>query len=293
MGATFIVILREGFEAALLLGIVYSYLNRIGAAEHYRYATRGACLGVVASIGLGIAVTVLSGPLLDLGSDVIAVGVIFVAVVVLTWHGYWMRQHARSVKGEVQRRIDDAQATRRLWVVGIIAFTGVFREGAESVLFLWGLMTQAASASGWSAAAGGFLGIVVAAALGWTIFRGSKHASLPHFFRYTSALLLLLAAGLFSTGVGKLEAFGLLAPSPMAWDTSSLVRDQSLAGEFLGGVVGYRARPSVMEAGAYLAYLGVPCCWCLASPAPGRSAHRAIGCPRAPCEAPVMMGGVP
>jgi high-affinity iron transporter len=255
MGATFIIMLREGFEAALLLGIVYSYLSRIGAAEHYRYVTRGAAVGVLASVALGMAVSLLSGPLLDLGSDVIAIGVIFVAVVVLTWHGYWMHRHGRSIKGEVQRRIDDAQATRRLWIVGVIAFTGVFREGAEAVLFLWGLITQAGSASGWSAATGGVLGMVVAAALGWTIFRGSKHVSLPRFFLYTSALLLLLAAGLLSTGVGKLEAFGLLAPSPMAWDTSSMLSDQSLAGEFLGGLVGYRARPSMLEAGAYVAYL--------------------------------------
>src|SRR5206468_3907120 len=82
----------------------------------------------------------------------------FVAVVVLTWHGYWMQQHARAVKGEVQRRIDEAQASHRLWIVGVLAFTGVFREGAETVLFLWGLMTQAASPSGWTSAAGAFLG---------------------------------------------------------------------------------------------------------------------------------------
>ena len=130
MGAAFVVTLREGFEAALILGIVYTYLQKIGAERHYSYATRGGALGALASVALGVLVTAFSGPLLDLGPDVIALCVIFVAVIVLTWHGYWMRQHARAVRGEVQSRIDAAQVTHRLWIIGLIAFTGVFREGA-------------------------------------------------------------------------------------------------------------------------------------------------------------------
>ena len=136
MVGPFIVTLREGFEAALILGIVYTYLNKIGAERHYAYVTRGAWLGVLASAGLGAAVSILSGPLLDVGPDLIGLAVVFTAVVVLTWHGYWMQRHAQAIKGAVQRRIGEAQATRCLWIVGLIAFTGVFREGAETVLFL-------------------------------------------------------------------------------------------------------------------------------------------------------------
>src|SRR3989442_8261912 len=101
MRGTFVITLREGFEAALILGIVYTYLQKIGAQRHYRYATRGGLLGVLASIPLGVVVTALSGPLLDLGPDLIGLGVIFVAVGVLTWHGYWMRQPAPAVNGDV------------------------------------------------------------------------------------------------------------------------------------------------------------------------------------------------
>jgi high-affinity iron transporter len=255
MGGTFVVTLREGFEAALILGIVYTYLNKIGAVAHYGYVTRGALLGVAASIALGIAVTGLSGPLLDLGPDLIGLAVVFVAVAVLTWHGYWMRQHARAIKGDVQRKIEEAHASHRLWIIGVIAFTGVFREGAETVLFLWGLMTQAASGSGWSSAAGAVLGVTAAAALGWAIFRGGKWVSLPRFFAVTSVLLLLLAGGMFSTGVGKLETIGLLPQSSSLWDMSFLVSDRSLVGSFLAGLIGYRAQPSAFEAGAYLAYV--------------------------------------
>jgi high-affinity iron transporter len=257
MGGTFVVTLREGFEAALILGIVYTYLQKIGAERQYHYVTRGGLLGVLASIALGVLVTVLSGPLLDLGPDVIGLAVIFIAVVVLTWHGYWMQQHARAVKGEVQRRIDEAQATHRLWIVGVLAFTGVFREGAETVLFPWGLMTQATTTSGWASALGAVLGLAMAATLGWGIFRSGRHISLQRFFAITSVFLLFLAAGMFSTGVGRLEAMDLLPQTPIAWDTSPILDDHGFVGGFLNGLVGYRSRPSVLEVGSYLLYLAV------------------------------------
>ena len=257
MGGTFVITLREGFEAALILGIVYTYLQKIGAQRHYRYATRGGMLGVLASIVLGVVVTALSGPLLDLGPDVIGLGVIFVAVVVLTWHGYWMRQHALAVTSDVKRQIDEAQATHRLWVIGVIAFTGVFREGAETVLFLWGLLTQATSTSGWASALGAVLGLVMAASLGWAIFRGGRHISLQRFFGVTSIFLLLLAAGMFSTGIGRLEAMGVLPATPTAWNSTFLLDDHGLVGGFLNGLIGYRSRPSMLEAGSYILYLVV------------------------------------
>ena len=95
-------------------------------------------------------VTLLSGPLVDLGPDLIGAAVLFAASGTLTWHGWWMRQHARAVRGELEQRIDAAHARQQFWVVGVIAFTGVFREGAETVLFLWGLLTQIGTHAGGS-----------------------------------------------------------------------------------------------------------------------------------------------
>src|SRR5919204_221703 len=145
MLATFLIMLREAFEAALLLGIVYTYLQKIGGQSCYRYATWGAVLGVLASMGVGVAVSYLSGPLLDIGPDLVGAAVIFVSVVVLTWMLVWMRQHAQAIKRNVQQRVSDAVVTRRFWLIGVVAFTGVFREGAETVLYLWGLVSQANS----------------------------------------------------------------------------------------------------------------------------------------------------
>ena len=254
MGATFVITLREAFEAALLLGIVYTYLDKLGARDQYRYVTLGGLLGAVASVLTGIAISIFSGPLLDFGPDLMGTVVLFIAVIVLTWHGWWMRQHARAVKGDVQRRIEEAGADHRVWVVATIAFVGVFREGAETVLFLWGLMTQT-SVTGWAGLLGGALGVATAAVLGWAIFHSGRHVSLRSFFAVTSILLLLVAAGLFSAGVGKLEGFGLLPASPTLWDTSHLLSDRGILGGFLGGLAGYRARPSLLEVIAYASYL--------------------------------------
>src|SRR6185295_16076909 len=254
MGATFVVTLREAFEAALLLGIVYSYLDRVGARAQYHWVTLGGVLGLVASVAAGLAVSFLSGPLLDLGPDLVAAAVIFFAVGLLTWHSWWMRQHARSISGDVQRRLDEARASQRLWIVGLVAFTGVFREGAETVLFLWGLMSQT-TISGWSGVTGGVLGIAMAAVLGWAIFRGGRRLSLSRFFAATTVLLLLVAAGLFSTGIGKLIGLGFIPAGDALWDSSGLLDDQSVVGGFLSGLVGYRARPTAPEVIGYAVYL--------------------------------------
>jgi high-affinity iron transporter len=255
VGATFVVVLREGFEAALLLGIVYAYLTQIGHAESRRYVTLGAALAVAASIVMGIAVTALSGPLADVGPDVIALVVIFAAVALLTWHGWWMGRHARELRGDLQRRVDAAHASHQLWMVGLIAFTGVFREGAETVLFLWGLMAQLQDVTGWAALIGGAVGLVTAAVLGWLVFQGGRRLSVQRFFAVTSVLILFLAAGLFSTGIGRLQAIGALPAGDPVWDTSWLLDDHGSVGGFLAGLIGYRARPSALEIAGYLLYL--------------------------------------
>jgi high-affinity iron transporter len=276
MGATFVITLREAFEASLILGIVYTYLQKIGAREHYRYVTWGGALGLLASLAMGVGITYLSGPLLDLGPDLIGVAVIFGAVFLLTWHAWWMRRHALALRGHVQQRIDDARITQRLWIVGLIAFTGVFREGAETVLFLWGIMAQATSAAGWAGVLGGVAGVGTAAALGWVVFRGGQTISLPRFFAVTTLFILLLAAGLFSTGVARLQGFGLLPMGNPLWNTSVILADRSLLGSFLGGLVGYRAKPTALEVAAYVAYL-------LAA---GTLLYRRSGPPSAPGPAP-------
>ena len=110
MGAVFVVTLREAFEAALLLGIVYTYLDRVQARGHAGWVTLGAVAGLAASVAMGVAVSYLAGPLLDVGPDLVAAGVMFLAAAALTWHGWWMGRHAGEIQGEVLRQVDDARS---------------------------------------------------------------------------------------------------------------------------------------------------------------------------------------
>src|SRR4029078_3414311 len=124
-----------------------------------------------------------------------------------------MRQHARAVRGELEQRIDAAHARQQFWVVGVIAFTGVFREGAETVLFLWGLLTQIGThAGGALLALGGLLGVIGAVVLGMLVFQGARQISLRRFFRWTSVFLLLLAAGPLRHRIGRVQGPTGLAP---------------------------------------------------------------------------------
>ena len=254
MGATFVITLREGFEAALLLGIIYAYLAQTELRRHHGWVTAGAALGVVASIVLGVIVSVLSGPLLDIGPDVIEAGVMLLAVVLLTWHAWWMQQHARALSGQVHRQIDEVRATGRLSVVTVLAFTAVFREGAETVLFLWGLLTQVSigGVAGLTGATGGILG---AAALGWLVFRGGRRIPVRRFFAVTTILLVLVAAGLLSSAIARMDNLGWVPSTSMLWDTSWLLQDGHGVGGFLAGLVGYRAQPTLLEALGWLAYV--------------------------------------
>lgn len=295
MGATFVITLREAFEASLILGIVYTYLQKIGARDSYHYVTWGGALGLLMSVGMGIGVGYLSGPLLDLGPDLVGAAVIFAAVGLLTWHAWWMQQHARAIRGQVQHRIDEARATQRLWMVGLIAFTGVFREGAETVLFLWGIMAQAASTSGWGSLLGGVTGVGAAAAIGWGIFHGGRHLSLSKFFSVTTGFIMLLAAGLFSTGIGRLQGLGFLPLGKPLWDTSALLSDRTVLGSFLTGLVGYRARPSALEVIAYAAYLvtAAGLLWGWPPRSGGRQRHTAVSAAGRPDPGPGVDGASP
>src|SRR2546422_4250146 len=203
---------------------------------------------------MGIAVTFLSGPLLDLGPDLVGAAVIFAAVGLLTWHGWWMSRHAHAMRSDVQRRVAEAEATRQLSILGLIAFTGVFREGAETVLFLWGLMSQTAEGASWWGLAGGVLGVLTAAALGWTVFRGGARPRVRPLLAAPRAGPFVAAPGLFSTGLGELQAPGVLPVTHALWDSSALLSDHGLVGGFATGLLGYRARPTLVGGTGFTLY---------------------------------------
>jgi high-affinity iron transporter len=262
---------RETLEAALIVGILLTYLSRAGERGGMRWVWLGAGAAVAAALGCGAA----SGSAIELldpdTQELLQAGILIVAVGVLSWMVLWMNRHGRAIRGDLQRKADRALEGGGSFGLAVIAFAAVFREGLETVLFLWGVVAERSATTGPSSlVAAGLLGAALAVATAWLFFRGFAFLNLQTFFRVTGLLLLLVAAGLLSAAINKLIALDWLPPLvPQVWNTSWLVRDGSPVGAFLSALIGYRSRPSLLEVLAFVAYFP-PMLWALrqsASPA--------------------------
>ena len=261
---TLLIMWRESLEAALIVGILLTYLARSGQRAGLRYVWLGAVAAIAAAVACG-AVSGGAVTLLDPDTqELLQAGILFLAVGVVSWMVLWMNRHARGLRGELCRKADSALQTGRLAGLALVAFVAVFREGVETVLFLWGVVVQRGAAPGVIPLVGaGLAGAALAGATAWLFFRGFAFLSLPVFFRATGVLLLLVAGGLLTTAVNKLIGLGYLPPLvPQVWNTSWLVRDGSAIGAVLGALVGYRSRPSLLEVLALAGYLP-PMLWAL------------------------------
>jgi high-affinity iron transporter len=261
---TLLITWRETLEAALVVGILLTYLVRSGQGAALRYVWLGTAAAVVAAVACA---TASSGAVAMLDAETqefVQALILFVAVGVLSWMVLWMHRNARSIRGDLHRQAERVLATGRLVGLAVIAFVAVFREGVETVLFLWGVVVQrGAQLAAMPLVAAGLGGAALAVATAWLFFRGFGFLSLRVFFRTTGVLLLLVAAGLLSSGVNKLIGLGYLpALVPQVWNTSWLVRDGSPLGAFLTALVGYRSRPSLLEVLAFALYFP-PMLWAL------------------------------
>jgi len=261
---TLLVMWRETLEAALIVGVLLTYLGRSGNRAGIGWVWVGAAAAVLAAVACGFASSEAVGLFGPDAQELLQAGVMVLAVGVVSWMVLWMHRHARALHGELHRKADRALATGRLVGLAAIAFVAVFREGVETVLFLWGIVVQrGVQPSALPLLAGGLLGVGLAVATAWMFFRGFAFLSLPVFFRLTGVLLLLVAAGLLTGAVNKLIGLGYLSPIvPQVWNTSWLVRDGSVLGTLLATFIGYRSRPSLLEVLAFTAYV-LPMLWML------------------------------
>lgn len=250
----FIVTLREGLEAALIIGILLAYLTRSGRPEGKRAVWIGTAGAFGVSLLGGLALQGWAGGLSGKALEAYEGVTMLVAAVILTGMIISMQRHAASIKGELQARVDRAMENGALWGVGALAFTVVAREGIETVLFLAGGAAQADS--GLLYALAGAAGLTVAGAGGWAMFRGSVRMNLRSFFAVSGALLILFAAGLLSNGLKDLhEAQWVPRIVPHVWDTYELLSDTTTGGKLLSAVLGYDASPSLVQAVGYFGYL--------------------------------------
>lgn len=260
---TLLVVWRESLEAALIVGILLTYLARSGQRAGARYVWGGS---VVAVLAAGLCAAASSGIVAGLDPDaqeLVQIAILLLAVLVLTWMVVWMQRNARGLRGDLERKATVALARGRLIGLAAIAFAAVFREAVETVLFLWGIVAQRAGVAALPLVLSGLLGAVLAAGTAWLFFRGFRVLKLPIFFRVTGVLLVLVAAGLLASAVNKLIGLGYLSPlMPQVWNSAWLIRDESLVGRVLAALMGYRSRPSLLEVLAFTTYF-LPVLWCL------------------------------
>jgi high-affinity iron transporter len=209
MGAG-VITLREGFEAALVIAIVLSFLEGTGRRAWFRAVWLGV-LGGVAVSALATGVLFAVGAELEGRSEAIFEGtVMLVAAGLVVWMVFWMRGRARGIKRELQLRVDDAVTQGSALGVALLAFAALVREGIESGLFLVGSFDESNPALAVLSAA---LGLVAAATLGYAFYRSAERLDLRRIFQVTSVLLVLVAAWLFSGGVHELSEAGVLPES--------------------------------------------------------------------------------
>jgi high-affinity iron transporter len=253
--ASLLIGLREGLEAALVVGILVAYVDRIGRRDVLPRLWAGVAAAVLLSLGVGAVLT--WGPYgLSFQAQEILGGIFsLVAVGLVTWMIFWMAANARTMGVDLRHRLDAAIGTSGAAVV-LIGFVSVGREGIETALLLW-----AATASSQNAVSGtlaAVVGIVIAVVIAWLINRGLVRIDLSRFFRWTGVFLVVVAAGILVYGIGDLQEAAVLPGwGVAAFDVSGVVLPTSWYGTLLAGILNFTPQPTWAQLGAWVLYLAV------------------------------------
>jgi high-affinity iron transporter len=261
MGASFVIALREGIEAALIVSIILAYLKQLGATDRARLVWWGTGLAVLLSVAVGTAIFIAGAEFEGTAEQVFEGLVTLAAVGVLTWMIFWMRRQGARIKSELQEKVDTALVAGGLALAGL-AFFAVLREGIETALFLFaaakGTAVEGTAVAPATQVSGAVLGLVLAVVLGVLLYRGGIRMNLRSFFRVTGMILIVVAAGLFAYSLHELQEAGWLPfLETHAYDLSASLPDDEGAGAILRGLVGYNADPTWLEVVGWAAYLVV------------------------------------
>ncbi len=256
MLSSLLITLREGLEAALIIGIILAYLARIGSRQSFKPVWLGTSLAVLVSLIAGAAIFLLAGEFSGQAEEIFEGLAMFVAAGVLTWMIFWMRKQAINIKVHLHAQIQSVLTSGSSLGLVVIAFVVVVREGIETVLFLFAATRVAESPVLFTV--GGFLGLAIAIGIGYSIYKGTSRLNLRTFFNVTSLVLIVFAAGLLAHGIHEFHEVGII-PSVVehVWDINHILPEKSTFGRFLTAIVGYNANPSLVEVGAYFVYLAL------------------------------------
>jgi high-affinity iron transporter len=250
---SYILSLREGLEAALIIGIVLGVLRQTRQHNLSFYIWLGTGSAALLSLLTAILLTRLGLVLQDPGEAIFEGLTMLLAAGILTWMIFWMARQAGRTKESLEARIQRATAGGR-WSLFGLAFAAVLREGVELALFL----TAAAFASNARLTLlGGLFGLGTAILLGWLLFASTIRLNLRWFFQITGLVLVLFAAGLVVRAAGELVTAGWIpAIIPHVWNMEGFLSEESALGQTLGALFGYSASPSLIQLLAYLMYFG-------------------------------------
>ena len=251
---SFILSLREGLEAALIIGIVLSALRQMQRRDLASAIWAGAGSAALLSLLTAILLTRLGLELKDPAEAIFEGLTMLLAAGILTWMIFWMSQRTRNMKTELESGVQRASRAGKGSLFGL-AFVSVLREGVELALFL---TAAAFSSSSVQTMLGALLGLGTAVLLGWSFFATTVRLDLRRFFQVTGFMLLLFAAGLVARAVGELVIAGWMPAIIMhVWNVENVISAESVLGQTLGALFGYSPDPSLMQVLAYAAYFGI------------------------------------
>ncbi len=261
---TFVIFLREGIEASMIVAILLAYLDRIGQRRHFRDVFLGVGAALVVVLLGGIAAFELISQY-D-GSSVqtyFETATYLLAAAILTFMTFWMQRHARSLTKELERRSDVALSGGTRAGLGLLAFQAVGREGLETMVFTLAIIfasrKQAATPlHGDLLLLGAALGLAVALAMAFAIYRLGARLNLRVFFQVLGVALMVFAAGLLADAVENLQQLGWLPfGERVLWNSSTVVSEGSSLGDVLHSLLGYADHPTVLQAIVWVAYLAI------------------------------------
>jgi high-affinity iron transporter len=250
---TFVIGLREGLEASLIVGIIAAFVIQRGE----RRALRPVWFGVLAAAAICATIALVLNALgrsLPLRQRAALEGILaLVAVGGVTYMVVWMRRHSRELKRQLESHAESALVTGSMFALVAMAFFAVLREGIETSVFM--LAAFQGSTNPAATGTGAVLGVAVAVGLGYAIYKGGIRINLSRFFRVTGFVLVLVAAGLLSTAAHEFaEAQVLTIGLARAMDLSWLVAPGTVRASLLTGMLGFQPVPSVAEVALWLAY---------------------------------------
>jgi len=253
--ANFLIGLREGLEAGLIVGILVAYLNKLGRRDILPRLWLG--IGIAIGISLGVGAILTWGPygLSFQAQEILGGGLSILAVGLVTWMIFWMAQHSRGLKGELQSKLDAAIAGTGMGIV-VVGFVSVGREGVETALFIWASVSSTGNAV--VGTIGAVLGILASVVIAYLIYRGLVRINLSRFFLWTGLFLIVVAAGVLSYGIGDLQEAGVIPGfGQPAFSVAGIIPPSSWYGIVLAGLFNYTAEPTWARLVAWALYLAV------------------------------------